>query len=37
MNNKDADFSQMSCQYQFSKHRYRITCSHWSVTVCCIV
>jgi len=28
MNNKDADFSQMSCHYQFSKHRYHVTCSH---------
>jgi len=26
MNNKDADFSQMSRHYQFSKHRYRVIC-----------
>jgi len=28
MNNKDADFSQMSRHYQFSKHKYHVTCSH---------
>jgi len=28
MNHKDADFSQMLHHYQFSKHGYRVTCSH---------
>jgi len=28
MNNKDADFPQIARHYQFSKHRYCVTCSH---------
>ena len=29
MNNKDADYSHILRHYAFSKHRYRVICSHY--------